>query len=462
MRLRYQTVNLPITLGASGKVINTTNASGRTVLGGTINTNGNILGVGGAGTTTMTGTISGSGGLTKSGAGTFAVNAPTTYTGDTRIGAGTLSVGHQNALQSTTLDMDASDSGSLGFAGGIADATLGGLKGSRGITLTNAGSAAVNLSVGNNNQSTTYSGGLSGAGGLTKIGTGALSLIGTNTYSGTTNILQGSLKVFPTVSPVPGRLYWLDPSNPASLVTSGSSVTGLNDPSGNDRDFTVGGSAPSLATSAFGGLPAVRFAGSSTNNRLDYVGSVNARTVYRQPPRRQRYRPDGIWGWPGNDKSIRLRGSTGWNGNPSSGDGNDFTNSGGGTTYIATASTFDVNTTEYGGYGTAHIIAAYGNMTSRPPDWLRGLRQPVFRGDMGEVLVYGTQTSRRRAPTGRGIPESPSGCWVPGLAGCRRSLPCTSLRPVRSTRPVYSPAAPQPLVRCRDKSAHRSLWALAR
>src|SRR5207248_12446 len=72
--------------------------------------------------------------------------------------------------------------------GTLTAATLGGLKGTSNIALTNITPASVALTVGGNNQSTTYSGALSGGGSLIKTGSGTLFLTGANNYSGTTTV----------------------------------------------------------------------------------------------------------------------------------------------------------------------------------------------------------------------------------------------------------------------------------
>src|SRR5439155_9202416 len=55
--------------------------------------------------------------------------------------------------------------------------------------------AGHSLSIGNNNLSTTFSGVIQESGGVTKAGTGALTLAGANTYTGTTTVAAGTLRV---------------------------------------------------------------------------------------------------------------------------------------------------------------------------------------------------------------------------------------------------------------------------
>ena len=67
----------------------------------------------------------------------------------------------------------------------MTSATLGGLKGSRNLGLTNSSGAAVALTVGNGNTNTyTYSGSLTGGGSVTKASAGTFILSGTNTFTG--------------------------------------------------------------------------------------------------------------------------------------------------------------------------------------------------------------------------------------------------------------------------------------
>ena len=148
-----------------------------------------------AGTGVFDGVISGSGTLEKKGAGTLALGGPNTFSGDTTLSAGTLVISNQLALQNSTLAGNTSGA-KIEFGAGITEFTLGGLGlgGNIDVALTNQSGAAVRLKVGKNNDTKTCNGALSESGGLTKIGSGTLTLAtGPHTYTGDTVIEEGRL-----------------------------------------------------------------------------------------------------------------------------------------------------------------------------------------------------------------------------------------------------------------------------
>lgn len=130
-------------------------------------------------------------GFTKLGGGLMALSAANVHRGDTVVSAGTLAVDHAQALQSSTAVLNG---GAVGFRT-IQSATFGGLTGTQPLVLQTTGNAAVALTVGDSNASTSYSGVLSGSGSLTKSGTGTLTLGGQSNYVGTTTVSGGSLRV---------------------------------------------------------------------------------------------------------------------------------------------------------------------------------------------------------------------------------------------------------------------------
>ncbi|MDQ6741016.1 MAG: autotransporter-associated beta strand repeat-containing protein, partial [Actinomycetota bacterium] len=132
--------------------------------------------------------------LNKTGPGKLLLSGANTYTGNTRIAAGTLILANSVALQNSTLDLNGADTGMLSF-GALTGATFGGLQGSHDLVLLNDSGNAVALTIGRSNTSTTYSGALSGTGSLTKTGAGTVTLTGSNanTYSGDTLVNAGTL-----------------------------------------------------------------------------------------------------------------------------------------------------------------------------------------------------------------------------------------------------------------------------
>lgn len=137
--------------------------------------------------------------LTKQGSGSLTLSGANTHGGDTLLSTGTIVLAHSLALQSSTLNQQVGASSGIVFDASVASRafTFGGLKnnGAPTIALENNATSpeAVTLSLGANNQSTTYGGVFTGAGSLVKVGTGKLTLTGANTYSGTTSVAAGTL-----------------------------------------------------------------------------------------------------------------------------------------------------------------------------------------------------------------------------------------------------------------------------
>jgi autotransporter-associated beta strand protein len=145
--------------------------------------------------------ITGTGGMTQAGSGTLELTVANTFSGTTRAAAGTVLVSHSQALQNSIVELVTVNTGVVVVDSSLTSATYGALSGTTTPThlaLINASSAPLALSVGNNNG--VYAGNLSGAGSLTKIGTGAQVLSGTNTYTGITNINAGTLQYGTTAS----------------------------------------------------------------------------------------------------------------------------------------------------------------------------------------------------------------------------------------------------------------------
>lgn len=167
-----------------------------------------------AGNTAFWGSISGAGGLTKTGPGIFELNGANTYSGATNVASGFMRIGASGSLLNSTA-VNISNGAHLNVRGPSA------LSPTVAVSLTGPGSLlslttgqsigslagtagtgvwldpGMVLTTGGNHTSTIFSGNLgpNGEGSLTKIGTGAFTLAGTNGYTGATAVNAGSLIV---------------------------------------------------------------------------------------------------------------------------------------------------------------------------------------------------------------------------------------------------------------------------
>ncbi len=152
-----------------------------------------------AGTGEISGTIgnpgTGSVSLLKEGSGTWTLSGANTYSGDTRINAGTLNISHNLALQNSAFDTSGGGTMSLGAT----TPTFGGLKGGTNLaTAISSGYGSVTSLTLNpgTGVSHSYSGVISNGAAnmaLIKTGAGNQTLSGINLYSGGTTIQSGTI-----------------------------------------------------------------------------------------------------------------------------------------------------------------------------------------------------------------------------------------------------------------------------
>ena len=166
---------------------------------------------------TLSGQISGNGAITKNGTGILTLNGSNNYSGNTTINAGTVVIGNSTGLGA---------SGNITFGGGT-------LQYGSGITtdistrIKNSGSAIL---IHTNNNDITFAGTLdsSNSGGLTKNGTGTLTLAGNSNYSGNTTINTGTVVIGHANGAGTGRIVQTDSSSLLKFDTIGTITNNMS------------------------------------------------------------------------------------------------------------------------------------------------------------------------------------------------------------------------------------------
>jgi autotransporter-associated beta strand protein len=270
------TWNGPIGTSGSGQFVRIASDSGLLTLAGTVTGNDPATSVvlQGAGNILVSGKVTGTAGLFSgsTGAGTRTLNnTGNDYGGNTTMSGGTLKLGAGGVIPegsgkgNVVMSPVSPNVATLDLAG--FNETINGLTNSgTGIsvvdnTTTNTTST---LTVGGNNQTSTFSGVIRNTGGtlaLTKTGSGTLNLPGTNTYSGNTTVNGGTLAIAvaslatnSTVSVAQGAALRLDftvTNTVAGFVTNGVALASGVYHAGNAAPFIVGNGSLRVA----GGMP---------------------------------------------------------------------------------------------------------------------------------------------------------------------------------------------------------------
>jgi len=187
------------------------------------------LGGTGAGLSTFAGTITNGSltslGLTKADAGNWVLTNTNTYTGGTTVNAGTLTMSGATALGST--------SGPLTVNGGTMNMTtfsptVGNLTGTGGVISGTSGTRTLTIGQGDfggGNYQGLIQNGAAGTTALTKTGTGTITLSGTNTYTGATEINVGTLFINGNQSSAVGNVSVAANATLGGTGTVGGSTT---------------------------------------------------------------------------------------------------------------------------------------------------------------------------------------------------------------------------------------------
>jgi len=216
-------------LGATSQTVGATTLTGGTISNGTLTASSF-----GAQAGTVSAVLAGSGGLTKSTAGTVTLTGSNTLSGAVAVNDGMLVLaGGTNRLPvaaAVTLGTG-STSGKLvlGNASARSNQTLAGLSTSGlGGSVVGGNAAASTLTLNFGSGTVAFGGTLGGAGAnenslaLTKDGTGVLALTGSNTFTGGIDFTRGTIQVGNDAALGAGTLTFVNNANAKRLVSDGA------------------------------------------------------------------------------------------------------------------------------------------------------------------------------------------------------------------------------------------------
>lgn len=179
---------------------------------------------------TVSGGVTGNGfSLSKEGAGTLVLTTAnaSTYTGITNVNNGVLRAGSATAFSANSTHNIAS--GAILRLNAFNE-TIGALAGAAGSIVENGGATNITLTAGANNSSTTFAGTLQNGGantlGLTKSGTGTLTLTGAMNQTGSLIVSNGTLVAAGTSTATGNVTVGNSTTNAVLNVPSGGAVTG--------------------------------------------------------------------------------------------------------------------------------------------------------------------------------------------------------------------------------------------
>ena len=263
-------------------------------LSGSVATNGYLATFNGAGSTQVSGVVSGTGGIIKNGEGTLILSGANTYSGGTNLHNGVLNVRHSSGLGTTAGGTIVSNGAELQVQGGIAigaesltlngsgesgDGALRNMSGNNlwagNITLasssriaSDAGQLILSGTIGNGGNgadltvggagNTLVSGVITGNGDVVKDGSGTLTLQGANTYTGATIANGGTMHVTGSLNGNTGT----------ALTFGGDATVNFNEAANRAQGMGVltfaGGDGTVESTYAGSGSNSVTFSGLGT------------------------------------------------------------------------------------------------------------------------------------------------------------------------------------------------------